>query len=262
MVVILYYVVVMGPAGSGKSTFTYALSEWIEDHEMSVTRVNFDPAAEFVPYNPDVDVREYVSVRDIMSKYGLGPNGALIAATDMLVNHISDIKNEIESLNNNYVIVDMPGQLEIVAFRRVGPLLINYLTEGRKAVSLFLIDSYLTLSPLSTISMLLLSISSMLRIGKPQIVALTKADLLTPEQEARIIRMFDEEYSCDELLESKDLLDVDLSLRLCEVVRESLVEVIPTSAVSGKGLDEVYAAIQRVLGYGEDYLTEEPSGKL
>ncbi len=258
----MYYVIVMGPAGSGKSTLTQALSDWIEDHEMSVAKVNFDPAADFTPYDPDVDVRNYVSVKDVMNKYGLGPNGALIAATDMLVNYISDIKNEVESLGNNYVVVDMPGQLEVVAFRRVGPLLINYLTEGRKAVTLFLIDSYLTLSPISTISMLLLSISSMLRMGKPQIIVLTKTDLLSSEQELKAIKMFDEEYTCDELLNSKDIIDVELAMRLCEVVRESIFEVIPTSAISGRGLDEVYAAIQRVLGYGEDYLTEEPSGKL
>ncbi|MEM2757574.1 MAG: ATP/GTP-binding protein, partial [Sulfolobales archaeon] len=181
---------------------------------------------------------------------------------DMLVNHISDIKNEIESFNNNYVIVDMPGQLEIVAFRRVGPLLINYLTEGRKSVTLFLIDSYLTLSPLSTISMLLLSTSSMLRMGKPQIIALTKADLLSTDQEIKIVNIFNEEYSCHELLGSKDYIDIELALRLCEVVKELPLELIPTSAISGKGLDEIYAAMQRILGYGEDYLTEEPSGKL
>ncbi|MCS7108134.1 MAG: ATP/GTP-binding protein [Sulfolobales archaeon] len=262
MVVTLYYIIVMGPAGSGKSTLTHALSSWIEDHEMSVTRVNFDPAADSTPYTPDVDVRSYINVKDVMSKYGLGPNGALIAAVDMLVNHISDIKNEIESFNDNYVIVDMPGQLEIVAFRRVGPLLINYLTEGRKSVALFLIDSYLTLSPLSTISMLLLSISTMLRMGKPQIIALTKADLLSSEQEVRLINMFDEEFRCDDLIESRDIVDIELALRLCETVKESTIDVIPTSAVSGKGLDEIYAAVQRVLGYGEDYLTEEPSGKL
>ncbi|MEM4518922.1 MAG: ATP/GTP-binding protein, partial [Sulfolobales archaeon] len=256
------YVIVMGPAGSGKSTLTHALSNWIEDHEMSVTKVNFDPAADFTPYTPDVDVRDYVNVKEVMSKYGLGPNGALIAAVDMLVNHISDIKNEIESFNNNYVIVDMPGQLEIVAFRRVGPLLINYLTEGRKSVTLFLIDSYLTLSPLSTISMLLLSTSSMLRMGKPQIIALTKADLLSTDQEIKIVNIFNEEYSCHELLGSKDYIDIELALRLCEVVKELPLELIPTSAISGKGLDEIYAAMQRILGYGEDYLTEEPSGKL
>ncbi len=262
MVVVLYYVIVMGPAGSGKSALTNAFSDWIEDNEMSAVRVNFDPAAEFIPYNPDVDVRDYVDVKEIMGRYGLGPNGALIAATDMLVNHVSDIKSEIESFNSNYVVIDMPGQLEIVAFRRVGPLLINYLTEGRKTATLFLVDPYLALSPFSMMSMLLLSISSMLRMSKPQVVVLTKIDLLTPEQEMRITSMFDEGYLCDELLRSKDVIDVELSLRLCEVVKELLTEVVPTSAVSGKGLDGIYAALQRVLGYGEDYLTEEPSGKL
>jgi GTPase SAR1 family protein len=258
----LYYIIVAGPAGSGKSTMTNVLAHWLEDHEMSVTKVNFDPAADYLPYNPDIDVRDYVNIKEVMSKYGLGPNGALIATIDMLVNHIADIKNEIESLNDNYVIIDMPGQLEIVAFRRVGPLLIDYLTEGRKAATLFLIDSYLVLNAMSAISLLLLSLSTLLRMKKPQVIALTKVDLLTSEQESEVVRIFSEEFSCSELLSSEGFVGTELIMNLCEDVKELLPEVIPTSAVSNKGLDEIYAALQRVFSGGEDYLTEEPSGKL
>lgn len=229
---------------------------------MSVTRVNFDPAADYLPYNPDVDVRDRLNVKDVMEKYGLGPNGALIAAVDMLVNHIADLKSDIESFNSNYVLVDMPGQLEIVAFRRVGPLLIDYLTRGRKCVVLFLIDSYLALSTLSRISLLLLSISSLLRIKKPQIIALTKVDLLTEDQESKLVSMFTDELSCSDVPEPGDAVDPELIVRLCEVIRDFAGNIVPVSAVSGKGLDELYASIQVILGGGEDYLTEEPSGKL
>lgn len=228
---------------------------------MSVTRVNFDPAAEYLPYSPDVDVREYLNVRDVMEKYNLGPNGALIAAIDMLINYVADLKDEIESLNSNYVLIDMPGQLEIVTFRRVGPLLIDYLTRGRKSVTVFLVDSYLALNQLSMISLLLLSISSLLRIKKPQIIALTKIDLLTEDQELRLMNMFEYESSCSDVLES-DVIDSELLARLCDVIKDFAGNIVPVSAVSGKGLDDLYASIQLTLGGGEDYLTEEPSGKL
>jgi len=258
----MYYIIVTGPAGSGKSTLTEVLANWIEDHEMSVVRVNFDPAAEYLPYNPDVDVRDYLNVRDVMNKYGLGPNGALIAAVDMLVNYIPTIKNEVESFNSNYAIIDMPGQLEIVAFRRVGPMLIDFLTEGRKSVTLFLIDSYLTLQPLSAISLLLLSLSTLLRLRKSQIVVLTKTDLLTEDQELKLLNLFSDESSCSDMLESVELIDPELILKTCEVVKEVLTEIIPVSSIKERGLDELYASIQRTLVGGEDYLTEEPSGKL
>lgn len=258
----MYYIIVTGPAGSGKSTLTDSLAHWIEDNEMSVTRVNFDPAADYLPYSPDVDVRDFLNVKDVMEKYNLGPNGALIAAVDMLINYISDLREEIESFNSNYVLIDMPGQLEIVAFRRVGPLLIDHLTKGRKSVTLFLIDSYLALNPLSAISLLLLSVSTLLRIKKPQILTLTKTDLLTPDQESKLLNMFSEEAQCSDMVDEVAAFDPELIIKLCEAVKESSIDVIPVSAVSGKGIDELYGSIQRVLSGGEDYLTEEASGKL
>jgi len=52
----------------------------MEDYGATVARVNFDPAAEVVPYEADVDVRDYVTASEIMEKEGLGPNGALVVA--------------------------------------------------------------------------------------------------------------------------------------------------------------------------------------
>jgi len=88
----MYHIVIMGPAGSGKSTLAKALADWLEDQELSVSIVNFDPAAESLPYTPDVDIRRYVRARDLMIEKGLGPNGALIASVDMTINYIAEIK--------------------------------------------------------------------------------------------------------------------------------------------------------------------------
>ena len=136
-----YYIVMVGPAGSGKSYLTSALSEWLEDQQLSVLRLNMDPAAEWLPYSPDIDVREYVDARKVMKEYNLGPNGALIVSVDMLVNHIDKIKEELDSVRPNYVIIDSPGQLELFAFRTSGPLVLDQLVGGDKVASLFLLDA-------------------------------------------------------------------------------------------------------------------------
>ena len=74
-------VVLMGPAGSGKTTLTAALGKWIEENQgYNVGYINLDPGAETLPYNPDFDVREWFTVEDIMVKEDLGPNGAMIRA--------------------------------------------------------------------------------------------------------------------------------------------------------------------------------------
>ncbi|MEM1892268.1 MAG: ATP/GTP-binding protein, partial [Sulfolobales archaeon] len=96
-------VFIAGPAGSGKSMLTSTLALWFERFEYSVCKVNLDPAAELLPYVPDVDVRRYVNARELMLKRGLGPNGALLASMDELLNYVVEIKTEIEDCRADYV---------------------------------------------------------------------------------------------------------------------------------------------------------------
>ncbi len=262
----MYYVLIAGPAGAGKSTLVKALSEWMLDHSMDVAKVNFDPAAEVLPYVPDVDVRRYVNARDLMVERNLGPNGALIASVDFLVNYVLEIKEEIEEIKSNYALIDLPGQLEVVAFRRLGPIVLKELIRGCKSVLVFLTDVRLASDPASSLSVALLALSTLYRIGMPMTLAVNKIDLLSRTSnkadlsKIHLIRMLSDTYSCAELGSSTLYTDPEISVKICEVIREVLGDVIPVSAREGVGLDSLYASIQRVLAGGEDYLTEEPSG--
>ena len=44
----------------------------------NVKVINLDPAAEKFNYNCDIDIRELISVNDVMQKLKYGPNGALV----------------------------------------------------------------------------------------------------------------------------------------------------------------------------------------
>lgn len=80
-----YAVFVIGPAGSGKSTLTSSLDEYLRMEGRPVHPVNLDPAAEHFSYNPSIDVRTFISSDDVMSEMDLGPNGALVFALQFLV---------------------------------------------------------------------------------------------------------------------------------------------------------------------------------
>lgn len=260
--------VVTGLAGSGKSYLVDALGDWLESHEVSVARVNLDPAAEWTPYAPDVDVRDYVDARSVMQKYKLGPNGALVASIDMLVSYVDTIRREVEATRANYVLIDTPGQMELFAFRETGPYILKGLIHGSKAVTVFLVDAILASNPRSLASSLFLSLSTRLRMGMPQIDVVSKADLLQPEQ----IEQIQEELSNPDTLYSSliasgvDPLSAEASLKALEALvppeSSSETPLRFVSAVSGYGLDELYAAIQQVFAGGEDFLTEEPSPRL
>ena len=84
---------VTGTAGSGKSSLTSKLLEYYTRNGASAAVLNLDPGVESMPYNCDVDVRDYVDYVSIMQQYSLGPNGALVMANDLIASKIDEIQN-------------------------------------------------------------------------------------------------------------------------------------------------------------------------
>ncbi|MEM2382636.1 MAG: ATP/GTP-binding protein [Desulfurococcaceae archaeon] len=256
-----YFIVVLGTAGSGKTTLTATLSDYLSHLGFDIAIVNLDPAAENLQYEPDVDVRDYVNAREVMEKYGLGPNGSLIVSADLIAARISEISEEVSSLKANYIVIDTPGQLELFAFREAGPLIIRSLIGDQKAASLFLIDSILAEDPSSLLSSLLLASSINLRIKLSQINVLNKVDLIEDSDVERIVGYMENTNDFIESLCNKKEVAIlwDRADLEALIPRLTVYELIPVSAINWVGIDELYAAIQRIIAGGEDYLTEEPS---
>ncbi|BFH74143.1 ATP/GTP-binding protein [Sulfurisphaera javensis] len=254
----MYFIFILGTAGSGKTTLVKSFQDYLLDNEMDTAIINLDPAVEQIPYKPDVDVREYVDAFEVMEKYGLGPNSSLIASIDLILTKAKEIKEEISKIEANYVIVDTPGQIELFAYRETGKILSSLISEGNKSASVFLMDSFLAKEARSYISLLLLSSSIKFRLMMPQVLVLSKADLLTP-QELEKIRSWVEEGS---IIDDLGVID-EYSYELANTIIENLDNIpIPISAINSYGLDELYAELQRIFAGGEDYLTEEPNPKL
>lgn len=265
----MYFIIVAGPAGSGKSTFVSAVTQWMEINGLGAVKVNLDPAAETLPYIPDVDVRNYVTTRDLMAKYGLGPNGALVLSVDYLINYVGDLRKEIDEARGNYVIIDLPGQLEVVAFRRLGPVVIKELTKGSKSLVAFMIDSHLASTLHSSYSALLLALSTMFRLRLPTVLVLNKIDLITSMQELKepldlsirlhALQLLNEDYSCVAAGSDALFISPEVGEELCNIFREIFKEVVLVSSKEMWGIDDAYASFQRILAGGEDFMTEEYS---
>ena len=82
-----YAQIVMGPAGSGKSTYCLIMQQHAETLGKNIKIINLDPAAEIIRYNCDLDIRELVTLDDVMDETELGPNGGLIMALEYLLEH-------------------------------------------------------------------------------------------------------------------------------------------------------------------------------
>lgn len=154
--------------------------------EQDVVTVNLDPGAMTLPYSPDVDIRNYFSIDGLMEKYGLGPKGALLMAADLIAGEVHRIRDELETLTPEYVLVDTAGQIELFAFRASGPYLAKELTSDPKAV-VYLFDSSFSSNPLNYVSNMFLSAAVFNRLLLPQIHLLSKADLIPESLVDRIV---------------------------------------------------------------------------
>ncbi|MGQ9719887.1 MAG: ATP/GTP-binding protein [Candidatus Jordarchaeum sp.] len=246
----------IGTAGSGKSTLTKAYHEWLIRNEFNTALVNLDPGVRRLPYSPDVDIREYIVLEEVMDKYDLGPNGGLIASIDMMANFIDDFKEEIEELKPLYVLVDTPGQLELFAFRSTGPLVTTAISSKENCL-VFLMDPLLSRSPSGFVSVLLLSASVQYRFNLPQINILSKADTLSEEEIERIIEWVDEPEKLLNAIDQEAVgLRREISLNLGEIFTSFglLRELIPISALTLEGLDNLYAILERIYTDQEGFI--------
>lgn len=247
---------VVGPAGSGKSSFVASFAEWLERYEIPYLTTNLDPAAEHLPYIPDVDVRVYVTAQQVMEEYRLGPNGAIIVSVDLMLNFLPSLKERIsEAAEEGYVLFDTPGQMELFAFRRTGATIVKELA-GEASGTAFIVDAALSKSPSAFISQTFLASSAYYRLRMAQLNVFNKVDLLTEsELEAILNWVRDPQLLLDELEKEVGGEEVVVMRGLLESIK-SFLESFSTYFVSAKtmqGLDSVYADLQKIFRGGEDY---------
>jgi len=251
----MFIVFIIGTAGSGKSLLTAAFSEWLKMSKQNVAIVNLDPGALTLPYSPDVDVRDYVDVGSLMEEYGLGPNGALIMAADLIADKIEQISKEIEDLRSDIVLVDTSGQMELFAFRASGPYIASELTREPKAI-VYLFDAVFSVNPLNYVSNLFLSAAVYNRFLLPQVHLLSKCDLLPKEEVDKIVDWSAGpkalETSIEQKLEgTKRLLSRNMMLAMYQLGLKFLL--IPVSAKTNEGIINFNMALERILAGGEKY---------
>ena len=244
----------LGTAGCGKSTMVYAFQLWMNSQGLDSVTVNLDPGAEALAYTPDVDVRDWVDLESIMQEQGLGPNGAQIAAADMLALNAKEISDVLETFETNYFLIDTPGQIELFTFRSSGPAIID--AFGREdSAFVYLNDPSLVRTASGFISSVLLSAIVQFRHALPFINVLSKSDLLPEDELEQVVKWSLDPIALYEALVAvaatpKTLLDVEFmkSMETIGVYRR----LHPVSSEILFGFEEVYNQIQQVFEGGED----------
>lgn len=244
---------ITGTAGSGKSLLASGLLKSQTDNGQFSIILNLDPGVANLPYEPHVDVRDYIDIQTIMETYNLGPNGSLLMASDMVATRLEEMQEQVDELNPDCVIVDTAGQIELFAFRASGIYFVSNFRADNKAM-IFTFDGMLVSSPINYVSVLLLASSVRLRLNTSQINVLTKRDLVI-ERLKSILQWSTSITALEAALNSeKDTLSSLFSKDLVRAVAKSgLMEgLVAVSSLTTSGMVNLTASLARILRQGED----------
>ena len=246
---LLYFV---GPAGAGKSTLVATFQEWMRHHRYDSVAVNLDPGAETVAYEAAIDVREKFTLSSIMEEYSLGPNGAQVVYADLLAVELDWLRNQIDAINCDYILIDTPGQTELFLYREASKVFAENLSGNAGMV--LLLDPLLSRKPEGFVTQLLLASAAHLRFTIPMFPVLTKCDLLKPE-EVETIRGW--ASNLDQLaMAMPNLAGMSgvLSSELLKVLQILALEsnLITVSSKEGEGIEDLYSVIQSTFSGGDD----------
>ena len=251
----IYFV---GTAGAGKSTMVAAYDKWCKQHGLSTLLVNLDPGAETLPYEPDIDIREKLNLTDIMEEHGLGPNGAQIAAADMIALDLEDLKEEMGSYRADQILIDTPGQVELFVFRQAGKIIVENLSPGDSVVA-YLLDPFLARTATGFASQLMLSATTAFRFQEPMVHMLSKADVLEDQDRETILSWAaDAEVLEHDIIAEEPGMDRELATNVARILDALGVEnhLVALSSRESTGFDDLYALVQSAVGQAEESTPE------
>jgi len=219
-------VVVMGPAGAGKTTFCNALIQHLRNNRRSCFYINLDPAAEDFTYQPDIDIKDLISLEDVMEEMDLGPNGGLIYCFEYLLENLDFLTEPLEPVSEEYlIIIDMPGQIELYTHIPILPTLTRHLMYSSLNINLcaaYLLEATFVVDRAKFFAGTLSAMSAMLMLGIPHVNILSKMDLVKGTMARKELKRF--------MAPDADLLDDDLTQHI--VFEEGDIGEDPTTAES------------------------------
>ena len=190
---------VMGPAGSGKTTYCKTMQEHSVNLKRRINLVNLDPAADDFEYGPCIDIKELIDLNSVMTELGFGPNGGLMYCFDYLAENLEWLNEQLTDFEDDNLIIDCPGQIELYIHSESMKKIIEcFHSNGYLVVSLYLLDAGFLDDVSKFFSGTLSAMASMLQLPIPHLNVLTKMDLV-PNSE-----LLDKYYNVDtQLLLSK-----------------------------------------------------------
>ena len=268
--------------------------EHCESIGRSAHLINLDPAAENFVHAPSKDIRDLISVDEVMEELQFGPNGGLIFALEYLLSEGLDwLQEDLGEFQDEFLIIDCPGQIEIYSHFDIMPKIIEIFSRADyRSCAVYLLESQWLEDPAKFFAGVLNATAAMLQLGVPHLNLISKMDLcidkhiscprgeLTPteldEEEERICDVLDETnplhpffFPNSQVLESsivsknisnKSTKFSALNSALLQLIEEfDMVNFMPLNVKNESSLAAVLSHIDNATQYAENLEPKDPS---
>ncbi|CAI2374862.1 unnamed protein product [Moneuplotes crassus] len=251
-------IIVMGMAGSGKTTFVKRLCSYLSEKENKSYNINLDPAVIQSPFPAHIDIRDSVKYKQVMKKYQLGPNGAILTSLNLFATQFDQVIGLIEKKQGDFkhIVIDTPGQIEAFSMSASGQVITESLACSFPTVIVYVIDTVRAENPNTFLSNMLYALSIMYKTKLPLVCAFNKTDILSHEFALTWMKDF-EEFE-DALNSDKSYLST-LSRSMSLVLQEFYENLnsCGVSAMTGIGFDSLLESVQKgAKEYAEIFLPD------
>lgn len=254
-----YAQLVMGPAGSGKSTYCSIMQTQAADERKTVDVVNLDPAAEYFDYEPLADIRELIQLDDAMEDDELrfGPNGGLVFCMEYLIENSTWLEEKLGDVDDDYIIFDCPGQIELYTHMTVIRQLINTLQNMNfRVCGVFLVDSQFMVDGAKFLSGTMAALSVMINLEIPHVNILSKMDLLSKSARKQLDTYLEPDPQSLLTDIEKDPWNEkyhNLTEAIGRLIEDySLVRFYPLNIKDEESIADIKLTIDNIIQYGED----------
>ena len=248
--------------------------------------VNLDPAAEDIQYEAAVDVRNLIGLDDVAEELDFGPNGGLVFCMEHLCENLEWLHSEFDAVGSSddeYFIVDCPGQIELFTHLPVMKKIVNaFLSWNIHVCAVYLIDVLFIDDPAKYISGAMMALSAMIQLEVPHVNVISKCDLRDrasgtlnvsgsesaigdDHQDSQEV----EDYLVPDTLKLRGLVDTihasasdsfkQLHNAICTLLDDyTMVNFVALNIKSEESIELVLSHVDNAMNYGEDLEPMEP----
>mmetsp|Transcript_4314 Transcript_4314/g.6459 ORF Transcript_4314/g.6459 Transcript_4314/m.6459 type:complete len:254 (-) Transcript_4314:1199-1960(-) len=236
----------IGMAGSGKSSTVFSLSKYFQLTKTSHYIINLDPNCRFIPFISNIDIRDSINFKQVMTEFNLGPNSAIVVAINLFITQFDQVilnclKFKYKTIK--YVLIDTPGQIEIFLWSISGFIIANLVKYALKTFLIYVLDTKKCNNLKILVSNLLVCTFILFKTKTRLIIISNKIDLVSANTMVLSLNYFNTNYI-------QELPETNYSLDLIRDISDSVLyniykfcAVINMSSLYNHGINELTSFI-------------------